>query len=86
MRNASDLFSRMVAEANNSANAAETRQICRECAEWIETVILSPAPPKLRRVPFSWFYEATCGRCGAILAGDGDECEECGSKIDWKKF
>lgn len=86
MRNASDLFSRMIAEANNTANTAETRRNCRECAEWIETIILSPTPPKLRRVPFSWFYEAICGKCGAILTSDENECEQCGCRIDWKKF
>lgn len=82
--NARELLSKMLLEANNAANTAETRQNCRECAEWIEKVVLSGTRPKMRRVPFSWFYEAVCGRCNAVLTSDEDTCEQCGCPIDWK--
>jgi ribosomal protein L40E len=83
MKQARELLKKMIVEANNVDNPSETRQICRECAEWIEAVILSPTKPKMRRVPFSWFYEAICGRCGAVLTSDEGDCERCGCKIDW---
>lgn len=78
-----ELLSKMWLEANNAANTDETRQNCRECAEWIEAVVLSGVKPKLVPVPFSWFYEAICGCCGKPLETDEKECSECGMTIDW---
>ena len=78
-----ELLSKMLFEANNAANTAETRQNCRECAEYLERVILSGFKPKLVPVPFSWFYEAQCGFCGARLESDTKECENCGMPIEW---
>ena len=83
MRQARELLKKMIVEANNVDNPAETRQICRECAEWIEAIVLSGVKPKLVPVPFSWFYEAICGCCGKPLETDDKECSECGMTIDW---
>lgn len=86
MKHAKEMLSKMIVEANNIDNTAETRENCRDCAEWIESVILSPTPPTMRQVPFSWFYEAICGRCGAVLKTEDDTCPKCGGKIDWKRI
>ena len=83
MKKPKDLLSKMLFEANNVENTAETRQNCRDCAEYLETVILSGVKPKLVPVPFSWFYEAHCGMCGSRLETDEDDCSHCGMPIDW---
>lgn len=83
MKKPKELLSKMLFEANNAANTAETRQNCRDCADYLETVILSGVKPKLVQVPFSWFYEAICGCCGKPLETDDKECSECGMTIDW---
>lgn len=78
-----ELLSKMLTEANNVENTAETRQNCRECAEYLEGIVLSGVKPKLVQVPFSWFYEAICGYCGKPLETDERECSSCGMTIDW---
>lgn len=83
MKHAKELLSKMLFEANNVENTAETRQNCREAAEYLERVVLSGVKPKLVPVPFSWFYEAICGCCGKPLETDDKECSECGMTIDW---
>ena len=83
MKKPKELLSKMLFEANNVANTAETRQNCRDCAEYLETVVLSGVKPKLVQVPFSWFYEAVCGCCGKPLETDDKECSACGMTIDW---
>ena len=83
MKKPKELLSKMLTEANNIENTAETRQNCRDCAEYLETVILSGVKPKLVPVPFSWFYEAICGFCGKPLETDDKECSKCGMTIDW---
>lgn len=86
MKKAVTMLRKMRTEAENIANPPETRENCRECAEWIETIILSAKAPKLRRVPFSWFYEAICGQCNGVLQTDTGDCPYCGNKIDWSKL
>lgn len=81
-----DLLSRMIAEANYSANSPETRKNCRECADWLESVVLSGTPPKMQRVPFSFAFVAVCGVCGTTLESDEPECEHCGCKIAWERI
>ena len=83
VKKAKEHFERMIAEANTAENSPQTRQNCRECAEWIESVFLSDDRPKLRRVPFSWQYEVVCPSCGEPLCTDEGECLECGKKINW---
>ena len=83
MKKPKELLTKMLFEANNSANTAETRQNCRDCADYLETVVLSGVKPKLVPVPFSWFYEAICGFCGSPLETDEHECSKCGMTIDW---
>ena len=83
MKTPKELLSKMLVEANNVENTAETRQNCRDCAEYLEKVVLSGVKPKLVPVPFSWFYEAICGFCGSPLETDERECSKCGMTIDW---
>lgn len=83
MKTPKELLSKMLVEANNIENTAETRDNCRDCAEYLETVVLSGVKPKLIQVPFSWFYEAVCGWCGNPLETDERECSKCGMTIDW---
>ena len=86
MKESKQLLSAMITEANNSANSPETRQNCRECADWFETVVLSGTQPKMQRVPFSFVYVAICGVCGTPLESDDPECEHCGCKIAWNRI
>lgn len=83
MKKPKELLSKMLFEANNAANTAETRQNCRDCADYLEAVITKGTQPKLTPIPFSWFYEATCGFCGKPLETDEDNCSRCGTPIDW---
>lgn len=83
MKTPKELLTKMLVEANNVENTAETRQNCRDCAEYLEAVVLSGVKPKLVPVPFSWFYEAICGFCGSPLETDEKECSKCGMTIDW---
>lgn len=83
MKTPKELLSKMLVEANNIENTADTRQVCADCAEYLEKVVLSGVKPKLVQVPFSWFYEAICGYCGKPLETDDKECSACGMTIDW---
>lgn len=83
MKTPKELLTKMLVEADNIENTAETRQNCRDCAEYLERVVLSGVKPKLVPVPFSWFYEAQCGFCGKRLETDTDYCDGCGMQIDW---
>lgn len=86
MKEPKQLLSAMITEANNSENSPETRQNCRECADWLETVVLSGTPPKMQRVPFSFVYVAICGVCGNPLESDEPDCDKCGCKIAWNRI
>lgn len=79
-----ELLNKMLFEANNAENTAETRRNCREAADYLESVVLLNVRPKLIRIPFSWYFVAVCGRCNGELHTEEDTCEHCGCKIDWK--
>ena len=86
MKTARELLRAMITEANNAQNSPETRQNCRECADWFEAKVLSGTPPKMQRVPFSFTYIAICGECGAPLESDEPDCDKCGCKIAWERI
>ena len=76
-------LSKLWVEANNAKNSEDTREVCREVAEWLEKIVVQGVQPKLVKMPFSWFYETRCGNCGEPLTTDEKFCEHCGRKIDW---
>lgn len=77
------VLSKLWVEANNASNSKETRAVCRECAEWLEKIVLQGIKPRMVKIPFSWHFEARCGNCGEKLTTDESLCESCGRKIDW---
>ena len=78
-----ELFTMLVQMGNNVDLSATARKTCLEAAERIETILGKGSRPNLRRLPFSWLYEFTCGHCGEALVTDEKCCERCGCPINW---
>lgn len=86
MKHAADLLMVMSKEASNNKNPPETRQACKECADWFKAFLAVPVKPKMQRVPFGFSFIALCGMCGEELTSDENTCEHCGSTIAWDKI
>lgn len=83
MKNAREVLTRMIVEANNVKNPKETREFMKDCADWLESIVTKEVKPVMVRVPFSWYFQAGCGNCGELLTTDEKYCEHCGQAIKW---
>ena len=72
---------RILKVASNDETLNDTLRLA--CGYAAERLDVSPVPPVMVSIPFSWAKELQCGFCGAKISAEQSKCVKCGKAIAW---